>query len=72
MTLDVSVDHDLCVGSTMCVLTAGSVFALDDEGQSVVEDPDGADRATILDAAAQCPMEAISVRDPDTGEVLFP
>ena len=72
MGLRISVDHDRCVGSTMCVLTAGDVFALDEDGQSVVVDPGGADRDTILDAAEQGPMEAISVVDDATGQVLFP
>lgn len=72
MALDISVNHDRCVGSTMCVLTAETVFALDDAGQSVVSDPDGADAATVVDAASQCPMEAITVVDEATGDTLFP
>lgn len=70
--LRISVDHNRCVGSTMCVLVAGSVFALDESGQSTVADSNGASREDILDAAAQCPMEAISVDDSATGENLFP
>lgn len=72
MALHITVDHDRCVGSTMCVQIAGAVFVLDASGQSVVEDPTGADTATIVDAASQCPMEAIEVVDSDTGEALFP
>ena len=72
MGLEVTVDHDRCVGSTMCTLAAPAVFALDDAGQSVVRDATAASRATVVDAAAECPMEAISVRDDDTGEQLFP
>ena len=72
MALDISVNHDRCVGSTMCVLTADAVFALDEDGQSVVTDPDGADTATVVDAASQCPMEAITVVDGETGDTLFP
>ena len=72
MALDITVDHDRCVGSTMCVLTADEVFALDEDGQSVVVDPDAASTATIVDAAAQCPMEAITVVDEETGDTLFP
>lgn len=72
MPLDVTVDHDRCVGSTMCVLTAPEVFRLDDAGQSTVRDAAAADRDTIVDAASQCPLEAITVADADTGEVLFP
>ena len=53
MALDISVNHDRCVGSTMCVLTADAVFALDEDGQSVVTDPDGADTATVVDAGVR-------------------
>ncbi|MGD2100597.1 MAG: ferredoxin [Acidimicrobiia bacterium] len=70
--LDVTVDHDLCVGSTMCTQFAEGVFDLNDEGQSVVTDPAGASREAIVDAASQCPMEAITVVDTATGERLFP
>ena len=71
MALDITVDHDRCVGSTMCVLTADAVFALDENGQSVVVDPGGAGVATVVDAASQCPVEAITVVD-DDGTTLFP
>ena len=72
MALHITVDHDRCVGSTMCVQIAGAVFSLDESGQSTVEDPTGADTDTIVDAASQCPMEAIPVIDSDSGENLFP
>lgn len=72
MAIQVTVDHDRCVGSTMCVQIAGAVFSLDESGQSIVRDPSGADTDTIVDAASQCPMEAITVVDPASGETLFP
>lgn len=67
----ITVDLDRCVGSTMCVQAAGAVFALDDGGQSTVIDPGAADLDTIVDAASECPMEAIAVVDA-TGTQLFP
>lgn len=66
----VVVDHDLCVGSQMCVLTAPGVFELNADGQSVASDLSSADLETILAAAEQCPVEAISVVDSDSGEAL--
>ncbi len=71
-SLRIWVDHDKCVGSTMCVHTAPSVFALDEEGQSIVVDPAGEAEETIVDAAEQCPMMAITVDDAETGTRLFP
>lgn len=66
------VDHDLCVGSTMCVQFADQHFELDDDRQSVYVAGETDDRDTVLEAAANCPMEAITVTDVDSGEVLFP
>ena len=71
MALDISVSHDRCVGSQMCILTADATFELDDSGQAIVRDPEGDDRDTIVDAASQCPVEAITVVDPETGQELF-
>ncbi len=70
--LRVAVDHNRCVGSTMCVQVASETFALNQEGQSIVIDPNGASREQVLDAAEQCPMEAITVDDAATGENLYP
>ena len=70
--LRIHVDHAACVGNAMCVATAPGVFAHDDNRQSTVIDPAGADRETILAAAANCPVSAISVEEEATGEPLFP
>ncbi len=70
--LRVSVDHNKCVGSTICVLTTPKVFALNEKGQSTVLDPDGDTEARIVEAAKQCPLSAITVEDADTGKRLFP
>lgn len=72
MSVRITVDHDRCVGSTMCVQIAEAVFSLDESGQSVVQDPTGAGTDTVVDAASQCPMEAITVVDTESGETLFP
>ncbi len=69
--LQVAVDHHRCVGSTLCTLIAPHTFALNEAGQSVVLDPAGDSLAAILNAAEQCPMMAIGVRDLDSGEVYF-
>jgi ferredoxin len=71
-SLRISVDHAKCVGSTMCVLTSPSVFALDEKGQSIVRDAAGDTRDRVVEAAEQCPMSAITVEDAETGRRLFP
>jgi ferredoxin len=70
--LKITVDLDRCVGSTMCVYVAPDVFELDAKRQASVASPEGATTEVIVDAAAQCPMEAITVIDAATGQELFP
>ena len=70
--LQVAVDHNVCVGNAMCPHMAPKVFALNDDRQSQVINPDGDTREVILEAAEACPVSAISVVDAETGEQLFP
>jgi ferredoxin len=70
--LEITVDPHRCVGSMMCVMVAAKTFALDEGGQAEVIDAAGDPADDVVNAAVQCPMIAISVRDADTGEVLFP
>ena len=69
--LRVWVDHDKCVGSTMCIQVTPNVFALDENRQSTVANPDGDTVARVREAAEQCPVSAIVLEDAETGEWLF-
>ena len=67
MTWRVRVDSGRCISSGMCVAAAPDRFAFD-PGQhsrpvSELIDEDEA----VRDAAASCPVEAISVTDAETG-----
>jgi len=68
----VSVDHNLCVGNSMCETLAPKVFVLNDDRQSEAVNPDGDTEENILEAAENCPVSAIKVVDAETGETLFP
>lgn len=70
--LRISVNHNKCVGSTICVLTTPKVFTLNENGQSTVFDPDGDSEERVVGAAEQCPLSAITVENAGTGERLFP
>ena len=70
--VQVSVDPNMCVGNAMCPHIAPKVFALNDDRQSQVINPEGDTREVILEAAEACPVSAISVVDTETGEQLFP
>jgi len=67
----IEIDRQLCYGFGDCVDTAPAVFALDDEDVSVVIDPDGAPLDDIVEAAQNCPVDAIAILDED-GEQIYP
>ena len=70
--LRIVVDHNLCVGNAMCETFATRTFALNENRQSHVVNPQGDPEEKILEAAENCPVTAISVFDVETGEKLFP
>ncbi len=49
----IAVNFARCVGSTMCIQVAPSVFALTDEGQSCVTDAGGETMERIVEAAEE-------------------
>jgi ferredoxin len=69
--ISIQVDRTLCFGFGDCVDSAPEVFALDDEDKAIVIDPDGASSDLIVEAAQNCPVDAIVVLDED-GEQIYP
>ena len=67
----IEVDRQLCYGFGDCVDSAPAVFALDDEDVSVVIDPDGAPLDDVVEAAQNCPVDAIVILDED-GDQIYP
>ncbi|MXM69123.1 ferredoxin [Streptomyces sp. HUCO-GS316] len=61
----ISVDREMCVGSGNCVFFAQGVFDQHPDGRVLllVGEPDEGLRAATLTAAANCPVQAISVND---------
>ena len=68
----IAVDRELCYGFGDCVDSVPGVFELDDEQKSIVVDPEAADRGALLIAAQDCPVDAIFIVDPQSGEQLYP
>ena len=68
--IEIEVDRALCIGSGDCVETAPDVFELDSEDKARVIDPDGAPLDQVIEAAGNCPVTAIFVRD-ESGD-LYP
>ncbi|MFI6225881.1 ferredoxin [Micromonospora echinospora] len=63
----ISVDVERCVGSGMCVLTAGEVFdQRPDDGKAVVlrPVPPADTRDSVREAADRCPVAAIVLSIP--------
>jgi ferredoxin len=67
----IEVDRLVCAGTGLCLGTAHGRMRLDGGRARPVEDVITPDDA-VTDAAETCPMEAITVRDAATGEVLAP
>jgi ferredoxin len=67
----IEVDRHLCYGFGDCVDSAPAVFALDDEDISVVVDPDGAPFEDVVEAAQNCPVDAIVILD-EAGAQIYP
>jgi ferredoxin len=70
--LQITVDHNVCVGNAMCETFAANTFALNENRQSIVVNPEGDPEEMVLEAAENCPVSAITVVDAETGEQLFP
>jgi ferredoxin len=69
--LTIVVDRGLCFGFGDCVDTAPKVFALDADNVAIVIDPDGASLDLIVEAAQNCPVDAIMITDAD-GVQIYP
>ncbi len=67
-----TVNHNRCVGSQLCMQFSPKVFQLNENGQSSVIDADAESLEQILATAEQCPQVAIMVEDLATGVQLFP
>ncbi len=70
--LKITVDTNVCVGNATCEIYASNTFALNEDRQSMVKNPDGDPEEKVLEAAENCPVSAITVADAETGETLFP
>ena len=69
--MKIIIDRDLCIGSGTCSEELPEVFELDDEGIAIIKNPEGADDDSILEAAGNCPTEAIILED-EAGNQIYP
>jgi ferredoxin len=66
------VDRAVCIGSAQCTHLAPDAFRLDSAMQSHPTDPETDADERILKAAEGCPVEAIAIVLPVSGEPVFP
>jgi ferredoxin len=61
--MHIEIDHGRCEGYAVCVQSAPDLFALDDDGESVVlqPEPDAEHTAGALLAQTSCPMKAVRI-----------
>jgi ferredoxin len=62
------IDEGACIAQGDCVEVAPQVFQLDDRASVIGTGPD----ELLTEAAENCPVEAITLVDSDTGEQVYP
>jgi ferredoxin len=63
-----TIDEASCIAQGDCMDLLPDVFLVEDCARVIGTGPDEA----ILAAARECPVEAISIRDSETGEQVYP
>ncbi len=64
--------RSVCIGAGSCAAIAENTFEMDNDNRAVLKG-EGEDLDEVILAAAQsCPVLAIIVKDPTTGEQIFP
>ncbi len=59
--IEVRIDRERCMGSGNCLFWAPETFDLDDEGRSVVLDPEATEEERLRMVTEGCPVGAISL-----------
>jgi ferredoxin len=61
MTWTVEVDREVCMGSGMCCVYAGSFFEIDDESKAVFKRPLDGTPSDVETAVEACPTGALTL-----------
>ncbi len=69
--MEILIRRSECCGHAECVEIAPDVFAIDSRQKAIVLDTEAAPVEVLLEAAAACPCQAITIVD-DEGEEIFP
>ncbi|MDX2847823.1 MULTISPECIES: ferredoxin [Streptomycetaceae] len=71
MTWQIEVDRNTCIGTGSCAGIAPEHFELRDR-KSCPRHPTAEPDELLVDAAESCPVEAITIRDATSGELIAP
>ncbi|OGE36511.1 hypothetical protein A3A14_01070 [Candidatus Daviesbacteria bacterium RIFCSPLOWO2_01_FULL_43_38] len=69
--LTIKINRKTCISCSACTVSAPKTFELDNKCISMVKPEPNDNPKTILDAAQNCPVEAIVIED-ETGKTLWP
>ena len=70
--LRIVIDRNQCVGFGDCVKEAPEGFKLDEESVAVFVAPEAVERERLLRACDACPVDAITVWDPEGRQLVPP
>lgn len=69
--LTVRIDRLICVGFGDCIDEGGGAFQLDDEGiATFTAAADAVDASALVEACRACPVDAITVHDPEGTQIV--
>jgi len=66
------IDRDACVSDKLCIDRAPDVFEADDEDKPIVKDPNTEWPENLVWLAKNCPVEALTIIDAETGKKVWP
>ncbi len=66
------IDREACVADKLCSDKAPDVFELDDEQKPIVVNPDTKWPENLIWIAKNCPVDAVTIIDAETGETVWP
>ena len=68
----IQINRECCVSDGLCADRAPDVFELDEDGKPIVKDAGAAWPENLLWIARNCPVDALTIIDEDSGEQLWP
>jgi ferredoxin len=69
---EILINREECIGDGACVNEAPETFELDDESKAVLLENSTDDAESIIEAAKNCPLDIIVIKDKQTGKQIYP